>query len=74
MEKITLSINSEEIRLDHLLQLADIASSGGQAGQMIKDGLVKVNDVTISEKRKKIHLKDKIIFDDNYLILLKTLD
>ena len=74
MEKIKVDIEGDNIRLDHLLKIADIAASGGQAGQMIKDGLVKINDIVVTEKRKKILLNDKIVFDDNYLILLKALD
>ena len=71
MEKLFLEIEEESIRLDHLLQIACIAMSGGQAGQMIKQGLVKINDQIVNEKRKKIFVKDKIIFNDNYLLELR---
>jgi len=72
MQKIDVVIESEPIRLDHLLQIAGIAMSGGQAGQMIKQGIVRVNGQIALEKRKKIFLKDEIIFDDEHLIKLKA--
>lgn len=72
MQKIVIKIENEPTRLDQLLKEAGIAMTGGQAGQMIKQGLVELNGQIATEKRKKIFLKDKIIFDKEYLIELKA--
>ena len=72
MEDVIVEIDSEGIRLDHLLKYSGLAMSGGQAGQFIIDGLIKVNGFLVSEKRKKVFLSDTIIFDDKYLIKLKA--
>ena len=71
MEKILLEIEEEPIRLDHILQMSGIAISGGQAGQIIKQGLVKINSQIVNEKRKKVFIKDEVIFNDNYLLELR---
>ena len=43
MEKRTISIDTEFIRLDALLKFAGAVDTGGQAKLVIQDGLVKVN-------------------------------
>lgn len=48
----------EYIQLNQLLKLTGIADSGGDANQLILDGLVKVNEQPASEKRKKIRAGD----------------
>ncbi|MDA3944849.1 MAG: RNA-binding S4 domain-containing protein [Bacteroidetes bacterium] len=50
----------EYIQLNQLLKLTGIADSGGDANQLILDGLVKVNEQPASEKRKKIRAGDII--------------
>ncbi len=54
METITINIKSEYITLDNLLKYASVVNSGGQAGQIISDGLVKINGNIVTEKRKKV--------------------
>ncbi len=72
MENIIVEVNSEPARLDHILQIAGIAGSGGVAGMMIKNNLIKINNVIATEKRKKVYLTDKVNFDEKYLIILKV--
>lgn len=72
MEKIIVEIESKEIRLDHLLKYSGLAISGGQAGQFIIDGLVKINDELVLVKRKKVTILDKVVFDEKYFIELKA--
>lgn len=72
MEKIIVEIESKEIRLDHLLKYSCLAISGGQAGQFIIDGLVKINDEVVLVKRKKVTIFDKVVFDEKYSIELKA--
>ena len=71
MKKIEVEIIGKEIRLDHLLKIAGVAISGGQAGQMILDNMIKINGNIVYEKRKKIKINDEIIFDDEYLLILR---
>ena len=40
---IEINIDSEYIKLDQFLKLADLVSTGGHAKYLIQDGLVKVN-------------------------------
>jgi ribosome-associated protein len=62
MTKKTIAIHGGFIRLDHLLQLAGLAGSGGEGGSMILAGLVAVNGVKASEKRKKIFPGDRVVW------------
>jgi ribosome-associated protein len=49
-----VTIREEPIELYKLLKLANIAASGGEAKMFIGEGLVKVNGVVETRKRKKI--------------------
>ena len=54
MEKI--SINTEKIQLDQFLKWAGILESGGQVRPMLDEGLIFVNGVKETAKRKQLHL------------------
>lgn len=56
MKKI--KIDTEYIKLDQLLKLADIAQSGGHAKILVLSGLVKVNGVIAKERGKKLREGD----------------
>lgn len=58
MEEI--EIYSEFIKLDQFLKFANVAASGGEAKQMVEDGIVFVNGVKAFEKRKKIYPGDVV--------------
>lgn len=64
MKKIDVGIFTEFITIDKLLKFAGVVDSGGQAFQLVLDGLVKINGATISEKRKKVFLGDIVNIDD----------
>lgn len=49
----TITINTEYIKLDQLLKLANIVSGGGEAHALITDGKVKLNSNVELQKRKK---------------------
>lgn len=57
---IQIKIDSEFIKLDQLLKLADIASSGGEAKILIQEGNVKVNKNIEVQRGKKIKSGDII--------------
>jgi ribosome-associated protein len=63
-------ISKEPIELFKLLKLDSIVSSGGEAKSVIADGLVKLNGVVETQKRKKVYSGDKIEFD-NVTLLVK---
>ena len=61
MEKIL--INTEFIKLDALLKYAAAVGPGGEAKNVIADGLVKVNGEVCTMRGKKLRQGDKVEFD-----------
>ena len=51
---MNIKIDTDWIKLDQVLKLADVAQSGGHAKLLIQDGLVKVNGIIESQRGKKI--------------------
>ena len=58
MEKASVSITTEYIKLDALLKLADAVSSGGEAKVLIQEGEVTVNGETCTQRGKKLRPGD----------------
>ncbi len=58
MEKASVSITTEYIKLDALLKLADAVSSGGEAKILIQEGEVSVNGETCTQRGKKLRPGD----------------
>ena len=65
MEEITIS--TEFIKLDSLLKFAALAGMGGEAKQMILEGLVSVNGEICLARGKKIFPGDEVSFDGRKL-------
>lgn len=57
----TVTISTPFIRLDALLKFKGEAETGGQAKQMIQDGLVKVNGEICTARGKKIKHGDVVV-------------
>lgn len=55
-----VKINTEYIKLDQLLKLANVVPTGGQAKLMIGEGRVKVNGSVCLQRGKKIKKGDII--------------
>ena len=53
-------IKTEYIKLDSLLKLAAITATGGEAKQLIQDGLVFVNGEVCTERGRKIRAGDLV--------------
>ena len=53
-----IEIKGDYIELQQLIKLADIASAGGEAKQMIQDGIVQVNGETETRRSRKIRKGD----------------
>ncbi|MBD5150008.1 MAG: RNA-binding S4 domain-containing protein [Oscillibacter sp.] len=58
----TITITTEFIRLQDLMKLADMVSSGGEAKQLIQDGQVLVNGETCLQRGKKLRPGDTVTF------------
>lgn len=60
-----IKLNSEFIKLDSLLKLSGIASTGGAAKMFVQNGDVKVNGETCLMRGKKIRKGDRVeIFEE----------
>ena len=62
---IEIKIESEYIKLDQLLKLADIASTGGHAKYLIQEGIVKVNGEVEIRRGKKLVPGDIVEVEGN---------
>lgn len=67
---IEITIDSEFIKLDQFLKLADIASTGGHAKFLIQEGLVKVNGEIETRRGKKLRPNDVIEVEGNKIKIL----
>ena len=65
MEKIKIS--TDFIKLESLLKFAALCASGGEAKNVIADGLVKVNGEVCTMRGKKIRAGDMVSFDGKEL-------
>ena len=62
---IEITIDSEYIKLDQFLKLADIASTGGHAKYLIQEGLVTVNGEVETRRGKKLRSQDIVGVEGN---------
>ncbi len=58
----TARINTDYIELDKLLKRENLTASGGEARYLISQGLVRVNEVVETRKRRKCYPGDLIEF------------
>jgi ribosome-associated protein len=58
-----IKIDTDFIRLDSALKLADLVGSGGHAKAVIQDGEVKVNGEVCDMRGKKLHPGDRFEFE-----------
>lgn len=63
MEKISIKITTEFIKLDQLLKFSGMAESGVEAKAMILDEIVSVNGGICTMRGKKIHPGDVVVID-----------
>lgn len=60
-----MTIDTDYIRLDALLKLADAVQSGGHAKMVIQDGEVRVNGEICEMRGKKMRNGDVVEFNGN---------
>lgn len=63
MQKETISITTEFIKLDSLLKFAGVMETGGEAKEAIQAGDVKVNGEVCTMRGKKIRPGDVVSLD-----------
>ena len=61
--------SEEAIKLDQFLKLADVVQSGGEAKQLIRSGVVLLNDMVETRRGRKLRAGDVVIVDNNELIV-----
>ncbi len=71
MKKQVVHIDGEYIQMDSLLKLANIASSGGEAHFLVESNEIKLNNIPVHEKRKKVYTGDMVTVSNQYQILVK---
>ena len=64
MQKAEVIIDTEYISMDKLLKFSGIADTGGQAFMMVEDGIITLNGVLVTEKRKKVRPGDVVNIDN----------
>lgn len=60
MEKMTIPITTEYIKLDQLLKFSGLAEHGAMAKEMILDEIVSVNGEICTMRGKKIRVGDVV--------------
>lgn len=63
-ERRQIKLDSEFIRLDALLKLANAVMTGGHAKLVIQDGEVRVNGEECLSRGKKLRPGDTVLFDN----------
>lgn len=63
MEKETVKITTEFIKLDSLLKFAGLCDTGGFAKELVQQGQVKVNGEVCTMRGKKIRPGDTVQVD-----------
>lgn len=64
-----VEINKEPVELYKLLKFESMVLSGGEAKHAIADGLVKLNGVVETQKRKKLMAGDVVEFQQEKVLL-----
>ena len=63
-----VKITTEFIKLDQLLKFSGALETGGQAKEIIVEGLVKLNGEVCTQRGKKIRPGDKVEIDGQILL------
>ena len=64
MQKDKIQITTEFIKLDSLLKFANAVATGGEAKQIVQDGLVKVNGGVCTLRGQKVRPGEVVEVDD----------
>ena len=61
--ELEVVVQTEVIKLDQFLKLADAVSGGGEAKLRVQEGDVTVNGVVEVRRGRKLHLGDRVGID-----------
>ena len=64
-----IKINTEFIKLSQMMKMASLVQSGGEAKQIILEGLVLVNNEICTQRGKKLYKDDIIEFDGKEYVI-----
>ena len=67
MERMTVQIHTEFIKLDALLKYAGVVQTGGQGKELIASGSVFLNDEVCTMRGNKICPGDLVRIDDRMI-------
>ena len=73
MEQLSVTIQTDYIKLDSLLKFAGLCDTGGFAKELIQQGAVSVNGEVCTMRGKKIRPGDRIRVD-RYEVLVAGCD
>ena len=74
MKKVEIVyISTEVIHLDQLLKWMGLSETGGQSHFLIAAEKVKLNDIIVTERRKKIYPGDYLMIDGQEYRILQEL-
>ena len=62
MKAEPISIRPPFIKLDQLLKFAGLIGTGGEAKEVVAEGLVKVNGEVVTQRGKKVYPGDILFF------------
>lgn len=65
-----IELDSEFIKLDSLLKLANLVMSGGEAKQVIQEGLVTVNGQVETRRGRKLYPGDTVTVADDVSVVV----
>ncbi len=69
MERQMVSIQTEYIKLEALLKLANLVGSGGEAKVLIQDGQARVNGEVCLMRGKKLRPGDLVTFQGREVLV-----
>lgn len=69
MAQKTVSITTEFIKLEALLKLANLVSTGGEAKMLIQDGQTSVNGEVCTMRGKKLRPGDTVQFQGQEILV-----
>lgn len=69
MERQLVSIQTEYIKLEALLKLANLVGSGGEAKVVIQGGQVTVNGAVCPMRGKKLRPGDLVVFQGREILV-----
>lgn len=64
-----VTVRETPIELCQFLKFASLTSSGGEAKQVISEGLVSVNGALESRKRRKLVVGDRVTFSGKTIVV-----